>query len=179
MANPTTSGTAYNVITTLRYVFNSDEEKVFDYMNKLDKPTSTSTPSPARRPARASPSARSPWLSATPTTRSSLRSEGADVTITDPRRGHRFRDRLHVPREGRARRRQRQEALRLDPGCQAAQAIIAKWYVVPLSKLATKNPVAFSMDRGEDGQAGSGVGFRATRSPPARAAGSKEIGSKR
>ncbi|MEJ5184296.1 MAG: ABC transporter substrate-binding protein, partial [Rectinemataceae bacterium] len=27
-----------------------------------------------------------------------------------------------------------------------AQEIIAKWYVVPLSKLAKKNPVAFGMD---------------------------------
>ncbi len=36
MANPNTSGTAYNVITTLRYVYKGDEEKVFDYMKKLD-----------------------------------------------------------------------------------------------------------------------------------------------
>lgn len=36
MANPSTSGTAYNVITTLRYVFNGDEDKVFDYLKKLD-----------------------------------------------------------------------------------------------------------------------------------------------
>ena len=27
-----------------------------------------------------------------------------------------------------------------------AQDIIAQWYVVPLSKLATKNPVAFSLE---------------------------------
>ncbi|TFG82825.1 MAG: ABC transporter substrate-binding protein [Spirochaetales bacterium] len=36
MANPNTSGTAYNVITTLRYVFKGNEEKVFDYLKKLD-----------------------------------------------------------------------------------------------------------------------------------------------
>lgn len=36
MANPNTSGTAYNVITTLRYVYKGDEEKVYDYMKKLD-----------------------------------------------------------------------------------------------------------------------------------------------
>ena len=36
MANPNTSGTAYNVITTIRYVNKGDEEKTFDYMKKLD-----------------------------------------------------------------------------------------------------------------------------------------------
>ncbi len=36
VANPNTSGTAYNVITTLRYIYNGDEEKAFDYLKKLD-----------------------------------------------------------------------------------------------------------------------------------------------
>ncbi len=36
VSNPSTSGTAYNIITTLRYVFNGDEDKVFDYLRKLD-----------------------------------------------------------------------------------------------------------------------------------------------
>jgi iron(III) transport system substrate-binding protein len=36
VSNPSTSGTAYNIITTLRYVFKGDENKVFDYLKKLD-----------------------------------------------------------------------------------------------------------------------------------------------
>lgn len=36
VANPGTSGTAYNIITTLRYVFKGDENKTFDYLKKLD-----------------------------------------------------------------------------------------------------------------------------------------------
>jgi len=36
MANPNTSGTAYNVITTLRYIYKGDEAKVYDYLKKLD-----------------------------------------------------------------------------------------------------------------------------------------------
>ena len=36
VANPTTSGTAYNIITTLRYIYKGDEDKVFDYLKKLD-----------------------------------------------------------------------------------------------------------------------------------------------
>lgn len=36
VANPNTSGTAYNVITTLRYIYKGDEQKVYDYLKKLD-----------------------------------------------------------------------------------------------------------------------------------------------
>lgn len=36
VANPNTSGTAYNVITTIRYINNGDENKAFDYLKKLD-----------------------------------------------------------------------------------------------------------------------------------------------
>jgi len=36
MANPNTSGTAYNVVTTIRYVNNKDEDKAFDYLKRLD-----------------------------------------------------------------------------------------------------------------------------------------------
>ena len=37
VSNPSTSGTAYNIITTLRYIYNGDENKVFDYLKQLDK----------------------------------------------------------------------------------------------------------------------------------------------
>lgn len=36
MANPQTSGTAYNVITTMIHVFKGDEAKAFDYLKKLN-----------------------------------------------------------------------------------------------------------------------------------------------
>lgn len=36
MANPQTSGTAYNVITTMITIYNGDEAKAFDYMKKLN-----------------------------------------------------------------------------------------------------------------------------------------------
>lgn len=36
VANPNTSGTAYNVITTIRYVNKGDEDKAFEYLKKLD-----------------------------------------------------------------------------------------------------------------------------------------------
>jgi iron(III) transport system substrate-binding protein len=36
MADPRTSGTAYAVMSTLRYIYKGDENKVFDYLKKLD-----------------------------------------------------------------------------------------------------------------------------------------------
>jgi len=36
MANPNVSGTAYNVLTTIRYVFNGNENQAFDYLRRLD-----------------------------------------------------------------------------------------------------------------------------------------------
>jgi len=36
MANPTTSGTAYNLVTTMLHLNNGDENKAFDYLKKLD-----------------------------------------------------------------------------------------------------------------------------------------------
>jgi iron(III) transport system substrate-binding protein len=36
MAHPSTSGTAYNVVTTLIRIFGGDEDKAFDFMKKLD-----------------------------------------------------------------------------------------------------------------------------------------------
>lgn len=37
VSNPSTSGTAYNIITTMRYIYNGDENKAFDYLKQLDK----------------------------------------------------------------------------------------------------------------------------------------------
>lgn len=45
MANPQTSGTAYNVITTLVFLNNRDEEKAFAYLKELDKNISQYTKS--------------------------------------------------------------------------------------------------------------------------------------
>ncbi|MCL2213819.1 MAG: ABC transporter substrate-binding protein [Treponema sp.] len=36
MANPNVSGTAYNVLTTIRYVNNGNENQAFDYLRRLD-----------------------------------------------------------------------------------------------------------------------------------------------
>jgi len=144
MANPTTSGTAYNVITTIRYVFGGDEEKTFDYLKKLDVNIDQYTRS-------GSAGGKSVAIGEIPVAVGyahdmvKLKVEGAPVTITIPSEGTGFEiASMSMVKGGK------------DPVNgkklydwvlgKTAQDIIGQWYVIPLSKVATKNPVAFSMD---------------------------------
>lgn len=144
MANPTTSGTAYNVITTLRYIFGGDEAKTFDYLAKLDKNVDQYTKS-GSAPGKSVAIGEIPVAIGYAHDQVKLKVEGADVTITIPQEGTGFEiASMSLVKGG------------PDPVnakklydwilSSEAQGIIAKWYVVPLSKLAKKNPVAFGMD---------------------------------
>jgi len=144
MANPTTSGTAYNVITTLRYVFNNDEEKVFDYLKKLDANIDQYTKS-GSAPGKSVAIGEIPVAIGYAHDQVKLKVEGADVTITIPAEGTGFEiASMSLVKGGPdvVNAKKLYDWI-LQP---KAQEIIAKWYVVPLSKLAKKNPVAFSMD---------------------------------
>lgn len=144
MANPTTSGTAYNVITTLRYVFGGDEAKVFDYMNKLDRNIDQYTKS-GSAPGKSVAIGEIPVAIGYAHDQVKLKVEGADVTITVPSEGTGFEIASMSLVKGGP---DPVNAKKLYDWVLSAKAqnIIAKWYVVPLSSLATKNPVAFSMD---------------------------------
>ena len=142
--NPTTSGTAYNMLTTLRYVFSGDEEKTFDYLKKLDKNVDQYTKS-GSAPGKSVAIGEIPIAVGYAHDQVKLKVEGADVTITIPQEGTGFEiASMSIVKGG------------PDPvnGKKLydwilqtkAQEVIAKWYVVPLSKLAKKNPVAFGMD---------------------------------
>lgn len=144
MANPTTSGTAYNVITTLRYVFNNDEEKVFDYLKKLDANIDQYTKS-GSAPGKSVAIGEIPVAIGYAHDQVKLKVEGADVTITIPAEGTGFEiASMSLVKGGPdvVNAKKLYDWI-LQP---KAQEIIAKWYVVPLSKLAKKNPVAFGMD---------------------------------
>lgn len=144
MANPTTSGTAYNVVTTLRYVFNNDEEKVFDYLKKLDANIDQYTKS-GSAPGKSVAIGEIPIAIGYAHDQVKLKVEGADVTITIPAEGTGFEiASMSLVKGGPdvVNAKKLYDWI-LQP---KAQEIIAKWYVVPLSKLAKKNPVAFGMD---------------------------------
>jgi len=144
MANPTTSGTAYNVITTIRYVFNGDDDKTFDYMKKLDVNIDQYTKAGAA-------GGKSVAIGEIPIAVGyvhdmvKLKVEGAPVVITVPEEGTGYEiASMSMVKGGK----DQVNAKKLYDWIlnKTAQDIIGKWYVIPLSKLATKNPVAFSMD---------------------------------
>lgn len=144
VANPTTSGTAYNVITTLRYVYNGDEEKTFDYMKKLDVSIDQYTKSGAA-------GGKSVAIGEIPVAIGyahdmvKLKVEGAPVVISIPEEGTGYEvASMSLVKGGK----DAVNAKKLYDWIlsKTAQDIIGQWYVVPLSKLATKNPVAFSLD---------------------------------
>ncbi len=144
VANPTTSGTAYNMITTLRYVFNGDEEKTFDYLKKLDTNIDQYTKS-------GSAGGKSVAIGEIPVAIGyahdmvKLKVEGADVTITVPSEGTGYEVASMSLIKGGPNPVEAKKLYDWILG-KTAQNIIGSFYVIPLSKLATKNPVAFSID---------------------------------
>ena len=143
VANPTTSGTAYNVITTLRYVFGGDEGKVFDYLNKLDKNIDQYTKSGAA-PGKSVAIGEIPVAIGYAHDNVKLKVEGADVTITFPSEGTGYEiASMSIVKGGP----DPVNAKKLYDWVLSAKAqeIIASWYVIPVSKIAKKNPQAFSL----------------------------------
>jgi iron(III) transport system substrate-binding protein len=110
MPNPTTSGTAYNTLTTLRYVLGGDENKVFDYLNKLDANIDQYTKS-GSAPGKSVAIGEIPVAIGYAHDNVKLKVEGADVTITFPSEGTGYKSPRWSPGEGRSGSRQCQEAL--------------------------------------------------------------------
>jgi len=144
VANPTTSGTAYNMITTVRYMYKGDEAKTFDYLAKLDVSIDQYTKSGAA-------GGKSVAIGEIPVAIGyahdmvKLKVEGAPVVITIPSEGTGYEvASMSLVKGGK----EAVNAKKLYDWAlmKPAQEIIGKWYVVPLSKLATKNPVAFSLE---------------------------------
>ena len=144
MGNPSLTGTAYNVVTTLRYVFGGDEDKTFDYLRKLDVNIDQYTKSGAAG-GKSVAIGEIPIAIGYAHDMVKLKVEGAPVTINIPTEGTGYEvASMSLVKDG------------PDPVNakkfydwilgKPAQDIIGKWYVVPLSKLATKNPVAFSLE---------------------------------
>jgi iron(III) transport system substrate-binding protein len=144
VGNPAVTGTAYNVVTTLRYVFGKDEDKTFDYLKKLDANVDQYTKSGAAG-GKSVAIGEIPIAIGYAHDMVKLKVEGAPVTITIPSEGTGYEvASMSLVKDGK----DMVNAKKLYDWIlgKTAQDIIAQWYVVPLSKLATKNPVAFSLD---------------------------------
>ena len=144
VANPTTSGTAYNMITTIRYIFNGDEEKTFDFLKKLDVSIDQYTKSGAAG-GKSVAIGEIPIAIGYAHDMVKLKVEGAPVVITIPSEGTGYEvASMSLIKGGK----DAVNAKKLYDWVlsKTAQDIIGQWYVIPLSKLATKNPVAFSLE---------------------------------
>jgi iron(III) transport system substrate-binding protein len=142
--NPTTSGTAYNMITTIRYIFKGDEEKTFDYLKKLDANIDQYTQAGAAG-GKSVAIGEVPFAIGYAHDMVKLKVEGAPVTITIPSDGTGYEiASMSLVKGGK----DPVNAKKLYDWVltKTALDIIGKWYVVPVSKIATKNPVAFSME---------------------------------
>ena len=86
VSNPMTSGTAYTIITTLRYIYNGDEDKVFEYLKKLDKNVDQYTRSGAAYAASVA-TGEIPIGIGFAHDQVKMLSQGVDATITAPAEG--------------------------------------------------------------------------------------------
>ena len=86
VANPNTSGTAYTVLTTMRYVYNGNEDKAFDYLKKLDANIDQYTRS-GSAPGKSVAIGEIPIAIGFAHDQVKLKVEGAPVVITAPKEG--------------------------------------------------------------------------------------------
>lgn len=144
MANPNTSGTAYNVITTLINIYKKDEAKAFEYLKKLDANINMYTKSgsaPGKDCAIGETAIAIGYLHDLV----KLQKEGAPIVITLPREGSGYEiAAMSLIRGGK----QLLEAKKLYNWIlsEKAQTIIASWYVIPLSPKAPKNKMVYKLE---------------------------------
>lgn len=146
VASPLTSGTAYNLITTQRYLFNGDEEKAFDYLRKLDANIDQYTKS-GSAPGKSVAIGEIPIAIGYAHDQVKLKVDAkAPVVITAPSEGTGYElasmSLVKGAKEAVAAKKLYDWILTKE-----AQDLIATWYVVPVSKIATTNPNAFSIDK--------------------------------
>lgn len=86
VANPNSSGTAYTVLTTMRYVFDKDETKLFEYMAALDKNIDQYTKS-GSAPGKSVATGEIPIAIGFAHDQVKLKAAGANIQITAPSEG--------------------------------------------------------------------------------------------
>ncbi|WP_448376667.1 ABC transporter substrate-binding protein [Fervidobacterium sp.] len=144
MANPNTSGTAYNVITTLINIYKKDEAKAFDYLKKLDANVNMYTKSgsaPGKDVAIGETTIAIGYLHDLV----KLQKEGAPIIITLPTDGSGYEiAAMSLIKGGK----EPLEAKKLYNWIldDKAQGIIASWYVIPLSPKAPKNKIVYRLE---------------------------------
>jgi len=145
MANPNTSGTAYNVLTTIRYVFNGDEDKAFDYLKKLDANIDQYTKS-GSAPGKSVAIGEIPIAIGYAHDQVKLKVEGANVAIIPPAEGTGYELASMSLIKGGKDAVNAKKLYDWILSSKEAQKIFTRWYVVLVAKGAEKHPMALSIN---------------------------------
>ena len=145
MANPNSSGTAYNVITTIRYIFNEDEDAMMDYMKRLDANIDQYTRS-GSAPGKSVATGEIPIAIGYAHDQVKLKVEGANVEITAPSEGTGYElASMSLVKGGpdAVNARRLYDWIISDSD---AQEIFTQWYVVLVANGAPTHPNALSIN---------------------------------
>ena len=146
MPNPNTSGTAYNVITTIRTLNGKDENKAFDYLKRLDANVDQYTRSGAA-PGQSVATGEIPIAIGYAHDQVKLMSEGANTEIIAPSEGTGFElAAMSLIKNGK----QPIQARQLYDwilSSSNAQKLFIDYYVVLVRKGAAKHPLALSLNQ--------------------------------
>ncbi|PKL09056.1 MAG: iron ABC transporter substrate-binding protein [Spirochaetae bacterium HGW-Spirochaetae-7] len=142
--NPNTSGTAYNMIITLRYLYKGDEDKVFDYLKKLDANIDQYTKS-GSAPGKSVAIGEIPVAIGYAHDQVKLKVEGAPVVINAPKEGTGYElasMSLVAGGKDAVNAKKLYDWILSNP---AAQEKFVKYYVVLVANGAAKHPDALSI----------------------------------
>ena len=146
MANPNTSGTAYNVLTTIRYVNNGNENQAFDYLRRLDANIDQYTRS-GSSPGQSLAIGEIPVAIGYAHDHVRLKANGANIEIHAPSEGAGYElASMSLIRGGsdEVNARKLYDWILSSP---SAQRIFTEWYLVLVRNGAVTHPLALTLDQ--------------------------------
>ncbi len=143
VAHPYTSGTAYNMLTTIIRLCDSDEDMAFEYFKTLDNSIERYTRS-GSAPAKSCAAGEIPIAIGYLHDQVKLQKEGAKIDIIIPSDGTGFETASMSILKSSSDLTNAYKLYDWILGSKAT-AIISKWYVIPLSKLAVASDTGFSL----------------------------------
>ena len=146
MANPNVSGTAYNVVTTIRYVNNLDEERTFDYLRRLDVNIDQYARSGAA-PGQSLAIGEVPVAIGYAHDHVRLKANGANIEINSFQEGGGYELASMSIIKGAKEPVQARQLYDWILRAPSAQKLFTDWYVVLVRNGAVKHPLALSLDQ--------------------------------
>lgn len=143
VAHPSTSGTSYNMLTTIIRIFNGDEDKAFEFMKKLNESIDQYTRS-GSAPGKNCAIGEIPIAIGYLHDQIKLQKEGAPIGIAIPSDGTGYETASMSLIAGGKDMLNAKKLYNWVLGGKAMD-IIAKWYVIPLSSLAKATETGFSI----------------------------------